>query len=182
MKNYDTLKEVLASVKPSSTAMASYTPTNKPAHCPSINAWWRASETLPLKPDADLCSCMYRSLSCVPRPGLSPDAYSSIFAMICSKDAKLCDDIRGNTASGTYGRFSMCDSTQKLGRVLDAYYKSNGSVAYACDFQGQAVVTQAAVDPKVCLNAGFSLRTVNVFAIGMSVMVAMLAGAGVVVL
>ncbi|KAK4100195.1 carbohydrate-binding module family 43 protein [Parathielavia hyrcaniae] len=147
MANYDALKTVMSSVAPSSTAMDAYTPTNSPAACPDLGSSWKVKgETLPPTPDPSLCECMFASLSCVPASSTSPEDYGAIFGYVCSEAPDACAGISGNTTSGVYGAFSMCDATQQLGYVLDQYYKAQNSAATACDFEGQATVQEGAAD------------------------------------
>jgi hypothetical protein len=88
---------------------------------------------------------MYSTLTCVPASGLNVSAYGDIFSYICGEDADSCAGINTNVSTGVYGSFSMCNDTEKLGYVLDAYYRSQNSQSYACDSDGQAVVTSASV-------------------------------------
>jgi 1,3-beta-glucanosyltransferase GAS1 len=85
---------------------------------------------------------MWSSLSCVPEASLNTTAYSAIFDYICGADPTACKGINGNTTTGVYGAYSMCNTTQQLGYVLDAYYKAQSSDSTACDFEGQAVTTK----------------------------------------
>lgn len=139
MKNYDTLKTVIAKVDPSSTSMDAYEPTNSPAACPPIGPNWKVKgETLPPTPDATLCDCMYSSISCRPAKSLDKKDYGPIFSYVCENEPEACVGINGNTTKGVYGAYSMCNAEQKLGYVLDAYYKAQNSASSACDFDGQA--------------------------------------------
>ncbi len=85
---------------------------------------------------------MYNTLTCVPSASTSTKSYGAIFDYICDHDAKACSVISANTSSGVYGPYSMCNDTQKLGAVLDAYYKDQNSDKTACDFNGQADVVK----------------------------------------
>ncbi|KAL1877566.1 hypothetical protein VTK73DRAFT_8555 [Phialemonium thermophilum] len=215
MKNYASLKSRLAAATPSSTSSSAYKPTNSPAACPQVSEDWVASNSLPPTPDKDLCQCMFDSLSCVPKANLDPDNYGDIFGYICGAQPSACTGINGNVTSGVYGAFSMCSDEQKLGYVLDAYYKSQQSSSSACDFKGQAQVTKpsAASTCKKSLssasaansaaatatgsssgassthskNAGAptsmkNLLTIGDLAVGLYVVVAMGAGAGMLLL
>jgi hypothetical protein len=147
MANYDALKTVMSSVAPSATSMDAYTPTNSPAACPDLNKSWQVKgESLPPTPDASLCECMFASLSCVPASSTSPKDYGDIFNYVCSETPDACAGISGNTTSGVYGAFSMCNATQQLGYVLDQYYKSQNNAAGACDFEGKATIQRGAAD------------------------------------
>ncbi len=87
---------------------------------------------------------MFSTLSCVPAPGLDVKNYGAIFGYICGADGAACANINTNTTTGVYGPYSMCNDTQKLGVVLDAYYKHQNSASTACDFDGSAKVVKAA--------------------------------------
>ncbi|KAK3326156.1 Glucanosyltransferase-domain-containing protein [Apodospora peruviana] len=151
MKDYDTLKTKMADIKPSSTSMDAYTPTNTAAACPSVNSGWEVvGDSLPPTPDATLCECMVKSLTCMPAAGLNETEYGDIFGSICGLDAEACAGINRDTKTGVYGQFSMCKAQQQLGYVLDAYYKSQNEAADACDWKGQAVVTKASSADATC--------------------------------
>lgn len=161
MKNYNALKTRIASVSPSSTASSAYTPTNTPAACPSLSGSWAASNNLPPKPDTSVCSCMYNTLSCVPKSGLAPDKFGAIFNFICGSVPSACAGINGNTTTGVFGAYSMCDAQSKLGYVLDQYYKNQKSAADACGFNGQAVLTKPAAAASSCSAALSSASAAN---------------------
>lgn len=162
MKNYNALKTVIAKVDPSSTASSAYSPTNSPAACPVLSSNWQASgNNLPPTPDSSLCECMFNSLSCQPKSGLSPEKYGDIFGYICGAVPSACQGINGNTSTGVYGAFSGCNDEQKLGFVLDAYYKSQKSAASACDFKGEAVINKAAAASGSCTAALSSASAAN---------------------
>ncbi|KAH8882972.1 hypothetical protein GQ53DRAFT_438245 [Thozetella sp. PMI_491] len=143
MKNYGVLSSRVAAATPTGVAMGSYNPSNSPQPCPAIQADWVAREQLPPTPNATVCECMFNSLSCVPDPKLTSDKYQKLFDSVCGYPGSSCDTINSNASSGNYGAFSMCNPSQKLGYVLDAYYKSQKSDASACNFNGQAVTTKA---------------------------------------
>ena len=147
MKDYDTLKTRIASVSPSSTSMAAYSPTNTPAACPELSRDWRVKgDVLPPTPDSNLCECMFNSLSCTPVSNLKPSEYGDIFNYICDQTPQACAGINGNTTSGVYGAYSMCSNTQKLGYVLDQYYNIQNRAETACDFKGAAAVKSSKVN------------------------------------
>lgn len=161
MKNYDTLKSVIAKVDPSGTSMDEYKPTNSPAACPAVGKDWKVKGgNLPPTPDSSLCDCMYKSLTCVPADDLKPKAYGAIFDFICDASKEACTGINGNTTSGVYGAYSMCGAREKLGYVLDQYYQGQNSAADACDFKGQATL-QTADDASSCQDALASASSAN---------------------
>jgi len=211
MRDYGALQTVIAEVNPSSTAMGSYTPTNSPQACPAVNDNWLAHPNLPPTPDEQTCQCMFNSLRCVPSSRLAVKAYGELFGSVCGTASKPCAGITGNTQNGVFGAYSMCNATQQLGYALDQYYQSQKSAAGACDWQGQAVLLPAAAaaagDCGARLSSAsasnvfaatatapagspnmagpMSIRnafTIGDFAIGLYVCVAMIAGAGFIIL
>ncbi|KAK1835878.1 Glucanosyltransferase-domain-containing protein [Podospora conica] len=140
-KDFAPLATVMAKVDPKGVDESSYNPTNQPQACPEISKNWKVTgDALPPTPDEKLCECMYKSLSCVPSRNLSPKDYGSIFGFICGEKGNNCAGISANTETGVYGAYSMCNPQQKLGHVLDTYYRSQKSAAGACDFDKQAVL------------------------------------------
>jgi 1,3-beta-glucanosyltransferase GAS1 len=150
MSNYNVLMTKLASATPSSTSSGSYEPTNSPQSCPTVGDDWQAAEDLPPTPDRDLCECMYNSITCKPADGLSTDDYGTIFNYICANDADACNVIKADEATGVYGPYIMCNSTQKLGAVLNAYYEGQNSASTACDFDGSAAINAEASTASTC--------------------------------
>lgn len=161
MKNYKALQSKLAAVKPSSTSSSAYSPTNSAQACPELTDNWVASNDLPPTPDSDLCDCMFASLSCVPKQGLDVKDYGDIFGYICENSKESCVGISGDVSTGVFGAFSMCGAKQKLGYVLDAYYKNLNSASDACDFDGQAVLTKPAAAASTCSKALSSASAAN---------------------
>jgi 1,3-beta-glucanosyltransferase GAS1 len=151
LKDYAALKTKLATASPSSTSMDAYTPSNTAAACPAVATDWAVNgDALPPTPDSALCECMYSSLSCVPASGLNTSSFGDMFGFVCGADSSACSGISGNTSTGVYGAYSMCNTTQQLGYVLDAYYKNQNSDSSACDFSGKAVVNSAASTASSC--------------------------------
>ncbi|KAF3064372.1 1,3-beta-glucanosyltransferase gel4 [Daldinia childiae] len=146
MKNYKVLQSKLADVKPSSTSMAAFDPTNSPAACPGISKNWKAAEALPPTPDSSLCDCMYKSLSCVPSDDLDEKDFGDIFGYICENDADACAGIKHDTESGVYGPYGMCNAKEQLGHVLNAYYTNQNSASTACSFKGAAQIVDGTKD------------------------------------
>ncbi|KAI1774470.1 carbohydrate-binding module family 43 protein [Hypoxylon cercidicola] len=147
MKNYNVLQSKLADVKPSSTSMAAYNPTNSPAACPAISKDWKASaEVLPPTPDSSLCDCMVSASSCVPSDDLDEKDFGDIFGYICSNDAAACAGIKSDTQAGVYGPYGMCNPKQQLAHVLNAYYTNQNGASNACDFNGAAKVVSSSAD------------------------------------
>lgn len=145
LKNYDTLKKAMNKISPNKVQMGSYTPANQAAECPAVGDSWEVSTELPPTPDSSLCDCMYNSISCAPADSLKDKEFGDIFDYICDADADACAGIKGDTASGVYGPYVMCNPKQKLGHVLDAYYQNQGTDD-ACDFKGKAQKVQGKSD------------------------------------
>jgi hypothetical protein len=162
MKNYDTLKTAIASVDPSGTAMDAYTPTNTAAACPQVGKDWKVKGgNLPPTPNSSLCDCMFNEITCGPKDDLEAESYGAIFDFICDASPESCKGIQGNTTSGVYGSYSMCNPKEKLGYVLDAYYKAQDSASTACDFKGQAEVKTPSSDESKCSAALASASSAN---------------------
>ncbi|CAI4212873.1 unnamed protein product [Parascedosporium putredinis] len=141
MKNFDQLKSRISKVDPTLIDMDKYTPSNVPQECPPVSENWAVSgDRLPPTPDDKVCECMVAGLSCKASPSLDEEDYADIFDFICGTPGSPCAGINGNTTTGKYGAFSMCTAEQKLGYVLDRYYKNQNNAASACDFSGQATI------------------------------------------
>jgi hypothetical protein len=92
---------------------------------------------------------MFNSLTCAPKSDISAEEVGELFGTVCGLgDGAQCDGIAANATTGDYGAYSMCNATEKLGWVMDAYYQAQDSTnqASACDFGGNAA-TVAAVSP-----------------------------------
>jgi hypothetical protein len=144
----------IATVSPSGVQMDSYSASLTAAACPSETADWNAaSSPLPPTPNQELCSCMYNSITCAPKSDLDEEAIGELFGTVCGLgDGSQCDGIAANATLGEYGAYSMCNTTEKLGWIMDAYYQAQDSTnqASACDFDGSAA-TKSAVSPSgVC--------------------------------
>lgn len=150
LADFNYLSQQIASISPSSTNAADYTPTNTaPQQCPSVDATWAASNTLPPTPNRELCQCMYSALNCIPNNVSDEDA-GALFGLVCGLGEKegVCAGITSNATTGIYGAYGMCNPQEQLGWALNAYYLAQNSAnrASACDFSGSAT-TQSAVKP-----------------------------------
>ncbi|KAG9188421.1 hypothetical protein G6011_02344 [Alternaria panax] len=117
------------------------TPTNLPASYPELSSSWEVnSKALPPMPDRDLCECMQASISCALSRDLNTSDYDEVFGFICSERLSVCAGINTNTTTGVYGAYSMCNDTQKLTYVMDAYYLDQNSASTACDHDGAAEI------------------------------------------
>ncbi|KAK0619386.1 Glucanosyltransferase-domain-containing protein [Immersiella caudata] len=163
-KDFAPLATAMAKINPSSTAMDAYTPSNTPAACPAIARNWQVKgDSLPPTPSKETCECMYKSLTCAPVDDLTPREFSEIFGFICGNDKKACAGILPSPETGVYGAYSMCNAKQKLGYVLDAYYKNQNSAKDACDFKGKATIVRSSVADN-CKGALSSASSVNAIA------------------
>jgi hypothetical protein len=141
LPDFTALSKQLALATPSSTASADYVVTNTVAQaCPATGADWAAASSLPPIANADVCTCMVSSLSCVAATGLSDNATATLFSTVCGLDSSACKGINTSGNTGVYGAYSMCNSYQKLSFSMDQYYKNQGKASTACDFGGQAKV------------------------------------------
>lgn len=149
LADFNFLATQIANANPTGVNSASYNPTNTAAaQCPSVNSDWRASSELPPTPNQQLCECMFAALTCVPN-NVQTDDVGDLFGVVCGLADGVCDGIKANGTSGTYGAYGMCNPTQQLGWALNSYYerqKSSGNGASACDFSGSAK-TQTPVTP-----------------------------------
>ncbi|RAK99596.1 glycoside hydrolase family 72 protein [Aspergillus ibericus CBS 121593] len=149
---FSSYSKEINSVSPTGTNSASYTPTNTVARsCPTVGSSWDAASNLPPAPNAELCSCMSETLSCVVKDSVSSKDYSDLFSTVCGYG--VCAGIDTNTTSGVYGAYSMCSSKQMLNWALNAYYeeqKSAGNGASACDFAGSATTTSTTSPTGTC--------------------------------
>lgn len=140
----------IATVSPSGVNSASYSASKTAAACPTEGTNWNAkSSPLPPTPNKQLCACMFNSLTCAPKSDISAEDVGELFGTVCGLgDGSQCDGIAANASTGDYGAYSMCNSTEKLGWVMDAYYQAQDSTnqASACDFDGNAA-TVSAVSP-----------------------------------
>jgi len=141
MKNFKALADRISKVDPTTIDSDQYKPSNVPQTCPPVSDVWEVSgDNLPITPDQKVCDCMFAGLSCKASPTLDEKNYGDIFNFVCGTKGRPCDAINGNATSGKYGVFSMCNAQQKLGYVLDRYYKNQNNAADACDFSGQATL------------------------------------------
>lgn len=163
LKDYTSLSSRVNAATPSSVSMAAYSATNSPAACPAVGSSWQASDSLPPTPDSDLCECMYNSLSCVASSSIKGSAYGDLYGYICGEDESYCAGVTANATTGVYGSYSMCNSTQMLGYILNQYFLGQDSDSAACDFDGSAV-TKSAATASSCKTALASASSANAIA------------------
>jgi len=133
--------------------------------CPTANATWVASNTLPPTPDLSACNCLENALSCRFTPATTN--YSSTVGELLDVGCSLlgqrggsCADIGGDGQAGVYGRVSGCDPTVKLSYVMSQYYEVNNRDPQACNFAGNATVNPLAPSASAA-NAGASSCIAN---------------------
>ncbi|KAF3986401.1 hypothetical protein FT663_04544 [Candidozyma haemuli var. vulneris] len=151
LKDFENYSSEINKISPSYASFdtAASTSPASVTSCPGVGEVWQAATALPPTPDASLCECMDKSLSCVVKDKVDEDDYSDLFDFLCGSDGVNCFGISGNGTTGKYGAYSACKSKQKLNFLLDLYYKENGSKASACDFSGSAT-TQSAATASSC--------------------------------
>jgi hypothetical protein len=152
LQDFDNYKSQIATVSPSGVNSDSYSPTNSPEACPTASDWETKATPLPPSPNEELCDCMYQSLSCVVSSGTDTDNYGDLFGTVCGLGEDVCAGIAANATTGDYGAYSMCNSTQQLSFVFNAYYNSQNSASDACNFDGAASLKEAASASGSCQN------------------------------
>ena len=110
--------------------------------CPTVGADWLAASVLPPPVDSDLCSCMYDTLTCVPVSDISDKLMTNTFSYLGGVDGVM-DGVTGNSTSGQYGAYSVCNANQRLAWAMNQYFEKQGSSASACDFNGAATTKSA---------------------------------------
>jgi 1,3-beta-glucanosyltransferase GAS1 len=139
LPDFTALSKQLALATPSLTASSAYSVTNTvPQACPATGTAWAASNNLPPIANAELCSCMVSSLSCVANTGLSGNETANLFSTVCGLDNSACNGITANATTGVYGAYSMCDAYSQLSFAFNQYYSAQGKASTACDFNGNA--------------------------------------------
>lgn len=148
--DFDNLKSQIAKISPTGVNSASYSPTNTAAACPTSSDWNAKASPLPPSPNKELCNCMYNSLSCSVTSGTSEDDYGDLFGTVCGYGDDVCAGIAANGSTGTYGAYSMCNSTEQLAFVFNQYYLGQNSNSDACDFNGAAEVKSGSDPTGTC--------------------------------
>lgn len=147
LTDFDNLSTQLASVTPTGVNSASYTPSNSPQACPTIDSSWEAVSKLPPTPNNAVCGCMMSNLTCVAKSGLSSDDIQTQFSYICDPSkGSNCLGVIANASTGAYGAYSMCNATERLSYAFNQYYlnqtATNTQNHSPCDFSGTAQKVQ----------------------------------------
>jgi hypothetical protein len=146
LDDYDTYSSQMAQIKPSGVNAGSYNPSLTAAACPSVTSgvWEAKASPLPPVANADLCTCMEKSLSCVVKSTVDEKNYGTLFSQVCGYNSgSSCAGIKADAVNGTYGAYGMCSAAQQLSFAFDRYYKSQNSASTACDFGGNANIQKA---------------------------------------
>lgn len=112
--DFNALKVKVTKAHPRGLNMQDYSPTGRIGEFPQLTGPWQANKALPPMPDENLCDCMVKSRSCVPKSDLSTTKYGEIFGYVCGKSPEAYVGINGNATTGVYGAYSMCDDSAKL--------------------------------------------------------------------
>ncbi|KAJ5605777.1 hypothetical protein N7510_008558 [Penicillium lagena] len=154
LPDYTYLSQEIKSATPTGVNSADYSPTTAVgASCPATNSDWLANPTgLPPVPDADLCSCMYDSLTCVPKSGTSQKLLiSNIGYLYGLDDAKYMSGVAHNGTLGKYGAYSMCSLEQQLAWAMNNYYEQNkNGKGNPCGFSGVGSTKAATTASGTC--------------------------------
>ncbi|KAF9927144.1 1,3-beta-glucanosyltransferase gas1 [Linnemannia zychae] len=146
LPDFNALKEVLSSVRPSGVNMDAYSEHKSPSACPTVTSTWEVSSAgLPPTPSSQACDCMMSSLSCiVSEQALAAAGDVSVeFSTLCGMAS--CEHIGSDSRSGAYGKYSFCSPAQKLSFIYNQYYTTVGQwQSSSCNFNGMAMLSTAA--------------------------------------
>lgn len=141
--DFTSLRNQLSTIKPTSTARASYTPSNSAPACPTTQASWAAmASPLPPVVNPQLCSCELANLECTITSD-DDEEYESTFDYICGVDGDYCGSIDNNATAGSFGAISGCSPKVQLAFVANQYYIGQNRDSSACNFNGLASVQSA---------------------------------------
>lgn len=150
LPDYSFLSKQMQSATPSGVNSADYSPTKAVGQaCPTVGGNWQAASALPPAPNADLCSCMYDTLECVPVDDISSKLYQKTFSYLGGEG--VIDGVTGNATTGEYGAYSMCNAEQRLAFAMNRYYLTKGNKqAKACGFKGAATLKSSTSASGAC--------------------------------
>lgn len=150
MTDFKYYSSEIASVNPTGTNKASYTPTNTVLQsCPTVGSSWQAKfSPLPPAPDANLCECIYEGSACVASSSLSSSEMGSLLSTVCGYTD--CGGVSANATTGEYGAYSMCEIKYKLAFVLNKYYNEQSKDSSACDFSSSATTKATTAATGTC--------------------------------
>jgi hypothetical protein len=94
---------------------------------------------------------MMSTLVCTANANINGTEIATLFSNVCGYiNGKACIGINGDTATGVYGPYSMCNATEQLSYAFNAYYLAENSAASACSFGGNANIVKAAGAASTC--------------------------------
>ncbi|KAI0225408.1 1 3-beta-glucanosyltransferase gel4, partial [Massospora cicadina] len=117
LKDYSTVKEKFAKVKPKAISMASYQPRHRKRQCPKA-----------------ACDCAFSTLTCrVNEKGELKENGEKVGEMVGTACGDgHCELIEADTAKGNYGPFSFCNATVR-NSIVFSQAVNNGA---KCSFDG----------------------------------------------
>ncbi|KAI0320437.1 carbohydrate-binding module family 43 protein/Glycoside hydrolase family 72 protein [Amylostereum chailletii] len=170
-QDFDNLKAQYTSVSLINNPPAGNSATAYPS-CPTQNATFLASTTLPPTPVDSACACVESSLSCQFTPQVSNTTaiVGTLLDTACQllgQQGSNCNSIAGNGTTGTYGAVAACDPSVKLSFVMSQFYELNNRNPESCSFAGNgtvnanapASVTAASAAASSCLSSATGVST-----------------------
>ncbi|KAF2109351.1 Glucanosyltransferase-domain-containing protein [Lophiotrema nucula] len=156
---FKTLAKAMANTNPNLLNAANYTPSAILPPCPTKNVFWNAEPVIPATPNDDLCSCMFKTLSCVASPTVlqnmttyngTGEAWATNVTATCEgTDTKEnCAGITANGTLGYFGAFSGCNEGQIYSWTTNNYFQRHGEGS--CDMDGTAQLQDLAPSDAKC--------------------------------
>ena len=154
---YSSLQSQLQLATPKSLQISDYHPSSVATmSCESFNYQDELSASpqnrksfatnLPTKPNRQLCSCMMDSLHCIVNYSVLMESAKVIPTptewiqskrrKYCSENRDLCRAIEGDSVTGEYGSYLMCNATEKGSWVLNKVYSDSNSNISVCTSNG----------------------------------------------